>query len=380
MRHGKTIEGKTQRVVNKLIDDRNVSGYTDLVTPFEQRRMQPLSQVHSNTVISGRKAIAAALRGEDKRVVLVCGPCSIHDPKAAMEYADRLLTLSNKVKDTFITVMRVYPEKPRSGMDWRGIANQGLDGSWQRNRGLEITRELLLYNAKIGLPSATEFLDPLMPQYISDLISWSAIGARTVHSQVHRALASALSMTVGFKNDGSGDIVAAIEGMDVARHGQDFVSERITGVVANVMSRGNRNTHVILRGGTTRNLVRGPDNNVSVVSTNIPNYDSGTVSLVSDLLKKKDLPSRIMIDCSHSNSGKDYTKQPEIFMNVIGQILANKDNIFGIMLESNLKEGSQKVKDGMNGLVYGVSITDSCIGWETTEEIITKANNMLLRK
>lgn len=353
----------------QCIDDGNVKEYSPLITPEELRCELPLSERQRDAVTRSRKDIAAALAGRDKRIVLICGPCSIHDKEAAMEYADRLKGLSGEVDDSFILVMRSYFEKPRTGMAWRGYINQpDLDGNWQRSKGLRLARNLLLYNAEIGLPSATEFLDPLIPQYISDLVSWGCIGARTSESQTHRAMVSALPMPVGFKNNMAGSVQAAIEGIRVAGHEQVLTGIQPNGSIADVTGKGNKDTHVVLRGG------------VGLDGTQNPNYDSRHVAEALAMLKASGLRERLMVDASHANSMKDHTRQPAVFTNVVQQIADGNAGIFGIMLESNIGEGRQDLKGGRGGLEYGVSITDACIGWRTTRELVLKARETLQAK
>jgi len=304
---------------------------------------------------SARRAAEAILRGEDDRLLLVVGPCSIHDRQAALEYAGRLAGLAPTLEKDLLVVMRVYFEKPRTTVGWKGLINDPrLDSTFDINLGLRWARELLLEIARLGLPTGTEFLDTIIPQYIADLVAWGAIGARTTESQIHRELASGLSMPVGFKNGTSGSIGVAIDALRAARHSHHFLSVTKEGVSAIVKTRGNDACHVILRG-----------------SSKGPNYHATAIAEVAEALIKAGLPPRVMVDCSHGNSGKDHRNQPLVAENIASQIEAGSPTIAGIMLESHLVEGSQAVAAGQSPC-YGQSITDSCIDWETTVRVLDR--------
>ncbi len=295
---------------------------------------------------------------------MVIGPCSIHDIEAATDYAERLNGLRERVEDRFELVMRTYLEKPRTVVGWKGLVYEPyLDGQERIGDGLIIARQFLLSNAELGLPCATEFLDTFIPQYIGDLISWGAIGARTVESQIHRQMASGLSMPVGFKNNMSGDVKVAIDAMLAARHSHWFFGLDQYGRPSVVKTRGNTYTHIVLRGGNEG-----------------PNYDRESVARAQAMLREAGLPERLMIDCSHGNSGKDYRAQPVVFEDVIRQIYDGNLGIIGVMVESHINEGRQDVPEDIRELKYGVSITDSCIGWETTERLIMDAYRMLSKR
>ena len=343
-------------------DDRNIEKYQKLITPKEIRKKLQITSKAIDTIRDGRTTIMDALRGKDKRIVLLCGPCSIHDNNAAEEYASKLKELSKNVDDVFFIVMRTFFEKPRTEIGWKGlIEDPDLKGMEGKNKGLFLARKLLLQNAEKGLPSGTEFLDPFVPQYIADLISWGGIGARTVESQTHRAMASGLSMPIGFKNSTNGNITVAINAVVVAKHGQEFFGSNLSGKITNVLSKGNDNAHIVLRGGNDG-----------------PNYNIEKVQEALKKLKEKGLFEKLIIDCSHGNSQKDHNKQPEVFFDVIKQIYDGNKGIFGLMLESNIAEGRQEITS--KELTYGVSITDSCIGWDRTEKIIKEAAKTLRRK
>jgi 3-deoxy-7-phosphoheptulonate synthase len=304
-------------------------------------------------VASARRQIEDCLMGRDPRLVVITGPCSIHDEKAALEYADRLKTQIDRFSDDLLIVMRVYFEKPRTTVGWKGYINDpGLDESFDINRGLELARRLLLEVTKRRLPAGTEFLDTISPQYIADLVSWGAIGARTVESQVHRELASGLSMPVGFKNGTKGSVEIAIDAIKAARGGHHFLSVTKDGTCAIVQTGGNDSCHIILRGGKDG-----------------PNYSAEHVHKVGQLLEKAKLPVSMMIDCSHGNSSKDHRNQPKVADNLAQQIAGGDKTITGIMLESHLVEGRQDVIPGQP-LTYGQSITDACIHWDATVEVL----------
>lgn len=313
----------------------------------------PLTETASNTVANARRDAEAILKGTDDRLVVVVGPCSIHDPDAALEYGGRLLEKMAALHADLCLIMRVYFEKPRTTVGWKGLINDPhLDGSFSINNGLRVGRKLLLDLTNMGLPAGSEFLDTISPQFIADLISWGAIGARTTESQVHRELASGLSMPVGFKNGTDGTIQIAIDAIGAAQHPHHFLSVTKQGISAIVATAGNDSCHVILRGGNSG-----------------PNYAAADVDQVSAQLKKAGLPHRVMVDCSHGNSSKDHARQPIVAHDIATQIAAGSEQIFGVMIESHLVEGRQNQQPGQP-LAYGQSITDACISWETTEDVL----------
>jgi 3-deoxy-7-phosphoheptulonate synthase len=300
------------------------------------------------------------LRCQDPRLLVVVGPCSIHDPNAAMEYARRLATLAPEVSDQLELVMRVYFEKPRTTIGWKGLINDPhIDGSYDVESGLRTARRLLMGINELGLPAASEFLDPVVPQYIADLVSWAAIGARTTESQTHREMASGLSMPVGFKNGTDGSLQIAIDAMLSSRHPHHFLGIDEMGAVSVVQTTGNEDGHVVLRGGRART-----------------NYDSASIAEAAASLAKAGLPPALMVDCSHANSGKLHSRQEEVWQNLIAQRLEGNTAIIGVMLESHLHEGSQPLKDPKN-LQYGISITDACLGWEVTERMLRQGAELL---
>ncbi len=313
----------------------------------------PLSEKAANTITEARQQIYDVLDGKDDRLVVIIGPCSIHDTTAALEYADRLKLLIDELKQDLIIIMRVYFEKPRTTVGWKGLINDpDLDGSFHINKGVRKARELLLTLSEKGIPSGHEYLDLISPQYISDLVSWGAIGARTTESQGHRELASGLSCPVGFKNGTNGGVQVAIDAMGAAKGSHHFISITLQGESAIFTTAGNEYTHVILRGGSDR-----------------PNYDRVSVAGVTARLEQAGLNPRLMIDCSHANSQKKFHKQIEVCRDVIYQIKTGQGNIFGLMIESHLIEGRQDFKQGAK-LTYGQSITDACIGWDDSDMLL----------
>ena len=332
-----------------------------MITPAELKAELPLSDDAYKTVLNGRQTIQNILDGKDKRLFVVIGPCSIHDIKAAHEYADRLAVLAKEVEDSIFVVMRVYFEKPRTTVGWKGMINDpDMNDSFDIEKGLRSARKLLIDLNEKGLPCATEALDPNTPQYIQDLISWSAIGARTTESQTHREMASGLSCPVGFKNGTDGSLDVAINALQSVANPHNFLGINQAGQVAIIRTRGNGYGHVVLRGGNGK-----------------PNYDSVSVALAEKELKKSGLSANIMIDCSHANSNKDAALQPLVLENVTNQILEGNTSIIGLMVESNIGWGNQKVPADLNQLQYGVSITDACIDWDTTVETFTRMNEKL---
>jgi 3-deoxy-7-phosphoheptulonate synthase len=333
--------------------DLRIIGTKEIQAPGSLMEELPLSEKAANTITEARRQIYDVLEGKDDRLVVIIGPCSIHDTEAALEYADRLKLLIDELKDDLIVIMRVYFEKPRTTVGWKGLINDpDLDGSFHINKGVRKARELLLTLSEKGIPSGHEYLDLISPQYISDLVSWGAIGARTTESQGHRELASGLSCPVGFKNGTDGGVQVAIDAMGAAKGSHHFISITLQGESAIFTTAGNEYTHVILRGGSDR-----------------PNYDRVSVAGVTERLKKTGLNPRLMIDCSHANSQKKFHKQVEVCRDVIHQIKTGQDNIFGLMIESNLVEGRQDFKEAAE-LTYGQSITDACIGWDDSVTLL----------
>ncbi|MCX7893409.1 MAG: 3-deoxy-7-phosphoheptulonate synthase [Burkholderiales bacterium] len=343
---------------NRLIENVNVDGMEDMPTPDEVKLQWPLSERAAATVMRGRQALRDILDRRDPRVFVVVGPCSIHDPRAAMEYATRLKGLAEEVADALLLVMRVYFEKPRTSTGWKGFINDPhMDDSFRIDEGIARARELLLHFADMGLPAGSEALDPMSPQYLADLIGWYAIGARTTESQTHREMASGLSAPVGFKNGTDGGLEVAINAIRSASSPHSFLGINRYGRTAIVRTRGNAYGHLVLRGGGGR-----------------PNYDTVSVRLAEGALRKAQLPANIVVDCSHSNSLKDPSLQPLVFHDCVHQILEGNQSIVGLMLESNLRGGNQPIPADLAKLEYGVSVTDACIDWDTTEETIRRAH------
>ncbi len=341
----RTVE-KTSRTDDERIQDINV-----LPPPEHLIRFFPIQGSPVETLIADtRKNISNIMAGTDDRLLVVIGPCSIHDPAAALEYARRLKEQRLKYAGTLEIVMRVYFEKPRTTVGWKGLINDPyLDESYRIDEGLRIARQLLIDINRIGLPAGSEFLDVISPQYIGDLIAWGAIGARTTESQVHRELASGLSAPIGFKNGTDGNIRIATDAIQAAARGHHFLSVHKNGQVAIVQTKGNPDCHVILRGGKT------------------PNYDAASVNAASAELTAAKLPAKLMVDCSHANSSKKHEKQLEVAAEIAAQLAAGSRQVFGVMVESHLQEGAQKFTPGqhdVNALEYGKSITDACLGWD----------------
>jgi 3-deoxy-7-phosphoheptulonate synthase len=336
------------------IDDLNVASNETLITPDQLKREIPLTDDALRTVVNGRQVVRNILDGKDHRLFVVVGPCSIHDIKAAHEYADRLKGLAAELSDTLFLVMRVYFEKPRTTVGWKGLINDPyLDDSFKIQDGLHIGRQLLRDLAEKGLPTATEALDPISPQYLQDLISWSAIGARTTESQTHREMASGLSSAVGFKNGTDGSLTVAINALQSVSSPHRFLGINQEGGVSIVTTKGNAYGHVVLRGGNGK-----------------PNYDSVSVAICEQELTKSGIRPNIMVDCSHANSNKDPALQPLVMENVANQILEGNNSIVGLMVESHLGWGSQSIPKDLGQLKYGVSVTDACIDWDTTEKAL----------
>jgi 3-deoxy-7-phosphoheptulonate synthase len=336
----------------RMCVERRIETLKALISPNLLHDEIPLSSQASETVNLGRKKAIDSLNGKDDRLLLIIGPCSIHDPKSALEYASKLKNEAKKYDTTLNIVMRVYFEKPRTTIGWKGLINDpDLDNSFQINKGLRIARELLLKINELGLPTGTEFLDTIIPQYISDLIAWAAIGARTTESQIHRELASGLSMPVGFKNGTGGSIQIALDAIAAAANRHHFLGVTKEAVAAIVATHGNPNCHIILRG-----------------SKSGPNYDEKSIASTTELLTKNGLNPRLMIDCSHGNSGKDHLQQKVVLEDIARQVGDGNQDIFGVMIESHLVAGTQALDK--KKLEYGKSVTDACIGWEDTETVL----------
>ena len=349
--------------VKKLINI-NVKGSYLLPSPEEIQELLPVPERCLQVVLQARDTVRQILGGEDGRIFVVVGPCSIHDEKAALEYADRLKKLSDQVQATMFLLMRVYFEKPRTTVGWKGFINDPfLDDSFKIEEGIKRARKLLITITKKGVPVATEALDPITPQYLSELISWSAIGARTTESQTHREMASGLSTPVGFKNATDGNIQVAINAMKSALTPHHFLGIDKKGRISVFMTKGNSDIHIVLRGGDQG-----------------PNYTPESVKVCEAALRAAGLNLHIMIDCSHGNVNKDYRKQPEVFRSCIDQIMAGDRALVGIMIESHLHPGNQKIPAELSQLQYGVSVTDPCLGWEDTEAMILAGHERLQKR
>jgi len=339
----------------------NISNEQVLITPNELKEKLPLSDKARQFIQNSRQTIADIIHKKDHRLLVVCGPCSIHDVEAAMEYAKRLKALSTQLNDQIYIVMRVYFEKPRTTVGWKGLINDPqLDGTFDIEYGLHVGRNLLIDLAEMDIPLATEALDPISPQYLSDTFSWAAIGARTTESQTHREMASGLSMPIGFKNGTDGSLSTAINAMQAASSSHRFMGINTDGQVALLTTQGNRNGHVILRGGKQTN------------------YDSVSVAECENELARYDLEASLMIDCSHANSRKDYRRQPLVAEDAIHQICVGNKSIVGLMIESHLNEGNQSTDIPLERMAYGVSITDACINWQSTEALLRYAHEALM--
>ncbi len=335
-------------------DDLRITGLNPLISPAVLAYYLPATDKASELVATVRNEAAAILRGEDDRLLAIVGPCSIHDPEAALEYAAKLKEEAKRVEKDLLVIMRVYFEKPRTTVGWKGLINDpNLDDSFDINQGLRIARGLLLDLANMGVAAGTEFLDTISPQYFADLITWGAIGARTTESQIHRELASGLSMPVGFKNGTGGSIQIALDAIQSSSRPHHFLSVTKQGVSAIVSTAGNDTCHLILRGGKTG-----------------PNYDQAAVESAATMLREQGLPETVMIDCSHGNSMKDFRNQPMVARDIAHQIAAGSRVITSVMIESNLVEGNQKLVADRSKLTRGQSVTDACIGWEDTLETL----------
>ncbi len=342
----------------------NVLDVSPIIAPLDLKQVFPLPIADAAFVNNTRNTIKTILNGEDKRLLTVVGPCSIHDPIAALEYAQRLHDLSEKLKDQLFIIMRVYFEKPRTTVGWKGLINDpDMDGSHQISKGLGVARQLFCAITAQRLPIASEMLDPITPQYLSDMISWGAIGARTTESQTHREMASGLSFPVGFKNGTDGGLKIALDAMAAACREHSFLGINFEGRSSIVHTAGNPNIHLVLRGGD-----------------DAPNYYPEAVAKATELLKTKQLPPAIMVDCSHANSYKDHTRQGEVLDNIIDQLIDKPGSVTGVMIESNLNAGNQSIPEDLSLLKYGVSITDKCVDWDTTVDMLTRAHDKLAQR
>ncbi len=345
---------------DSIISDLNIISRRTLPAPELIINKHPLTEGARETVAKTREQIKAILEGKDARRFVVIGPCSIHDPIAAIEYAKRLKNLADEVADTFLLVMRTYFEKPRTSVGWKGYINDPyLNGSFLIEEGLQEARKLLMTINDLGLPVATEALDPITPQYLDDLFSWTAIGARTTESQTHREMASGLSAPVGFKNTTDGSVTPVINALKAVRNSHHFIGINKQGQCSVFQTAGNPHAHIVLRGGAK------------------PNYDSDCIKACEAQLASNGVSTHIMVDCSHGNSNKDAANQPKVFADCINQILNGNQTIRSFMVESNLNFGAQAIPDDLAELKYGVSVTDACIDWETTETMLRTAREQL---
>lgn len=341
-----------------------ISGIIPIIAPSELRQVFPLSGKDRDFVSKSREQIKEILLRHDHRLMVVVGPCSIHDPEAAKEYAKRLASLSRQVSDQLLLIMRVYFEKPRTTVGWKGLINDpDMNSSHLISKGLGIARGLLSWITAQEVPVANEMLDPITPEYVADMISWGAIGARTTESQTHREMASGLSFPVGFKNGTDGNLQIAMDAMKAAQHPHSFLGINREGRASIIQTTGNPDVHMVLRGGARKT-----------------NYHAEDIAHVEESLIKNKLSPSIMVDCSHGNSNKDYNKQADVLDNVIQQIVNGNTSISGVMIESFLSAGNQKVPADISELKYGVSITDACIDWDTTERILLDAHKQLQKR
>lgn len=348
-------------MTNLNLENIHIAAFDPMPAPDEIHARLPLSDAAANTVDQGRQALRDILERKDHRLFVVVGPCSIHDPVAGLDYARRLKALSAEVDDTLLLVMRVYFEKPRTTVGWKGYINDPfMDDSFRVDVGMEKAREFLLRINELGLPAGTEALDPISPQYYGDLIAWTAIGARTTESQTHREMSSGLSTPVGFKNGTSGDLTVAVNAILSASKPHSFLGINGQGAVAIVRTQGNPHGHVVLRGGDGR-----------------PNYDTVSVSLAEQALSKAKLPSNLVVDCSHANSYKKPDLQPLVMNDIVSQIRAGNRSLLGVMIESNIESGNQPIPSDLSQLRYGCSVTDACLDWESTERMIRDSATLL---
>ena len=350
-----------RRLSDTVLENVNVTSFDAMPTPDELHKRLPLSRRAAEVVVNSRTALRNILDRKDPRLFVIVGPCSIHDPVAGLEYARKLKALQEKVADTLLLVMRVYFEKPRTTTGWKGYINDpDMDDSFQVDRGMANARKFLLDVCELGVPTGTEALDPISPQYLGDLVAWTAIGARTSESQTHREIASGLSTPVGFKNGTNGDITIAINAILSASRPHSFLGLNSEGRVSIVRTLGNHYGHVVLRGGEGR-----------------PNYDTVSVIMTEKALAKAGIRANIVIDCSHANSYKDPALQPLVMTDVVNQVRCGNLSIVGTMAESHLIAGKQAIPQDLSKLAYGVSVTDGCVGWDTTEEMILSASDAL---
>jgi len=335
------------------IHNTNIESETIITSPIDLRQKISVSDQGEMNILSSRKSVGEIFSGKDERLIVIVGPCSIHDIKAAKEYALKLKSLQKEVEKSIYIMMRVYFEKPRTTVGWKGlISDPDMDNSLDVEKGLRQGRELLVWLAEQGIPCATEALNPITPQYLADLISWCAIGARTTESQTHREMSSGLSMSVGFKNGTDGNLTMAVNAIKACSSKQSFLGINDKGQISTFKAKGNKSSHIILRGGKR------------------PNYDQTAVSECEKLLRENGLAERIMIDCSHDNSNQDYRNQGKVIEDIKSQIISGNRSIFGVMLESNLYPGKQKILDNKDDMQYGVSVTDGCISWDETDILI----------
>ena len=336
----------------KITDDIRIAGEKELITPAQLLDVLPITETAAETTAKGRRDVEQVIDSKDDRLVVIVGPCSIHDANSALEYAGRLKKLKDELADDLVIIMRVYFEKPRTTVGWKGLINDpDINGSYNINKGLNLGRKVLLDINNLGLPAGSEYLDLITPQYSADLVAWGAIGARTTESQSHRELSSGLSCPVGFKNGTTGNVKIAIDAIGAAKNPHHFLSVTKTGRTAIFESHGNPYCHVILRGGTE------------------PNYSAEHIQATSEMIESQDLPAKIMVDFSHANSYKTPERQAEVADDIAAQISAGENRIFGVMIESHLVGGNQKVVEGQE-LTYGQSITDGCIDWDETDRIL----------
>ena len=343
------------------LSDLNIDDYQVVITPTELKKELPLPESARELIAKSRQTVKDILDGKDDRLFAVVGPCSIHDTDLALAYGKRLKALADQVNETVFIIMRVYFEKPRTTVGWKGLINDpSLNGSFDIETGLRKARKLLIELSELGLPLATEALDPISPQYLQDTITWTAIGARTTESQTHREMSSGLSSPVGFKNGTDGSLDVAVNAMKSVVSGHSFLGINPQGQVAITKTKGNQYGHVVLRGGGGK-----------------PNYDSVSIALCEQSLEKAKLPMNIVVDCSHANSNKDHNVQPLVLDDIVHQIKDGNQSICGVMIESNINEGNQSIPNDLSQLEYGVSVTDACIGWESTEKSIHKMADTL---
>ena len=343
------------------LSDLNIDDYQVVVTPTELKKELPLPESVRELVTNSRQTVKDILDGKDDRLFAVVGPCSIHDTELALEYGKRLKALADEVSEQIFIIMRVYFEKPRTTIGWKGLINDPhLNGSFEIEDGLRKARKLLINLSEIGLPLATEALDPISPQYLQDTITWTAIGARTTESQTHREMSSGLSSPVGFKNGTDGSLDVAVNAMKSVVSGHAFLGINPQGQVAITKTKGNQYGHVVLRGGGGK-----------------PNYDSVSIALCEQALEKAKLPTNIVVDCSHANSNKDHNVQPLVLDDIAHQIKDGNRSICGVMIESNINEGNQSIPNDLSQLKYGVSVTDACISWESTVKSLNKMASTL---